>query len=248
VWRWLFDKKPMSKGRINYSLMSMVYVELILIWKVDWTIFPTMSQFPLQLQGSKKDILDFFDPLVEPKETSKTKKILKNITMRTIKVSEGTSGVIQSGPSSTMSSRKVLNASLGSIEVEVFSTPPTSLISTPNVTIAIEQSNALSKDNLLNNGGTSSSTREEVAMEKVARANAIIDILIDNNALDSFIYVAPNNDLPTTLNPMLSPRTEACLPHTSEVQLDDMSINCTLDGDEMEKKYPCLSTLSKAEQ
>jgi len=67
----------MSKGRINYSLASMVYVELILARKVDWSMFPTVSQFPLQLQGSKKDILDLFDPSTKPRETSKTKKVLK---------------------------------------------------------------------------------------------------------------------------------------------------------------------------
>jgi len=57
-------------------------------------MFPTVLQFPLQLQGGEKDIPNLFDPLAEPKETSKTKKILKNTTMYTTKVSEGTSDAI----------------------------------------------------------------------------------------------------------------------------------------------------------
>jgi len=142
----------------------------------------------------------------------------------------------------------VPNASLGSVEVEVFSTLSMGLISPPNVTIAIEQSDAPNKDNLLNNGGVFSSTWEEVFMEKVSRANATIVNLIDSNALGSLTYVLSNYDLAMTSSPILSLRTKVHLPHTSEVQLDDVPINCTFDGGEMEKKYPHLSTLSKVEQ
>jgi len=238
----------MSKRRINYSLMSMVYVELILAWKVDWSTFPTMLQFQLQLQRGEKDIPDLFDPSMEPRETSKTKKILKNTTMRTTKVSEGRSGIVQLGPSSTTPPRKVPNASLESVEGKVFLTPPTGLISIPNVKIVVEQSDAPNKDNLLNKGGAPSSTWEEVVEEKVARANAIIDNLIDNNALDSLMCVSPNYDLAMTSSPILSLRIEVHPPHTSEVQPNDMPINSTLDGSEMERKYTHLSTLSKAKQ
>jgi len=154
-----------------------------------------------------------FDPWIEPKETSKIKKILKNTTMCTTKVSEGTSAIVQLGPSSTTPPRKVPNVSLESVEGKVFSILPIGLISTPNVTITVEQSDAPNKDNLLNKGGALSLTREEVAKKKVARANTRFDNLIDNNALNSLIYVVSNYDLPMMLSPKLSPRIEVHPPH-----------------------------------
>ena len=53
VWRALFGDRPKSKGLFNYSLLSMVYSELILNQKVDWSTFPTTAEFIFGLQGDK---------------------------------------------------------------------------------------------------------------------------------------------------------------------------------------------------
>ena len=85
----------------------MVYAELILARKVDWSTSPTMPGFAPSLKGGQKDIPDLFDPLAEPKEPSKSKKVLKNTTTRIMKVLEGTSDAVQLGPSSTTHPLKV---------------------------------------------------------------------------------------------------------------------------------------------
>ena len=54
VWRTLFEDHQKSKGFFNYSLLSMVYTELILKKKVDWTSFPTIAQFPLRIGEESK--------------------------------------------------------------------------------------------------------------------------------------------------------------------------------------------------
>ena len=248
VWGRLFGQRAMCKGRINYSLASMVYAELILARKIDWSTFPTMPGCAPSLEGGQKDIPDLFHPLAEQTEPSKSKKVLKNTTTQEMKVLEGTSGAIQLGPSSTTPPQEVPNASLESVEGEVFSTPPTTLMCTPNVTIAIEESNAPNENNLLNKGKAPSTSRKEVTSEKVARAYATIDNLIDSKVLENVTYDALNCDLATTSSPILSPPIEEHPPHTSEVQVDDMLNNSTLDGGEMERRYPHLATLSKAEQ
>ena len=62
VWRTLFGDRQKSKGFFNYSLLSMVYTELILKKKVDWTSFPTTAQFPLRIGRNEKHIPDSFNP------------------------------------------------------------------------------------------------------------------------------------------------------------------------------------------
>ena len=60
VWRALFGDKSMSKGRINYTIASMVYTELKLARKVDWSTYPGTVETPLVLPDGQKDILDTF--------------------------------------------------------------------------------------------------------------------------------------------------------------------------------------------
>jgi hypothetical protein len=74
VWRALFGDRPKSKGFFNYSLLSMVYSELILKRNVDWTTFPTTAEFPLRLGRGQKHIPDLYNH-----ESPQTKSILENL-------------------------------------------------------------------------------------------------------------------------------------------------------------------------
>ena len=77
VWQALFGDRPRSKGLLNYSLVSMVYTELILKRKVDWTTFPTTAQFPLRIGRTQKHIPDLYNP-----ESVLTKSILERMKRR----------------------------------------------------------------------------------------------------------------------------------------------------------------------
>jgi RING-H2 zinc finger domain len=84
VWRALFGDRPRSKGFFNYSLVSMVYTELILKQKVDWTTFPTTAQFPLRIGRNQKHIPDLYNP--ESALTKDTLEQLKKVPRRTTNV------------------------------------------------------------------------------------------------------------------------------------------------------------------
>ena len=77
VWRALFGDRPRNKGFFNYSLVSMVYAELILKRKVDWSTFPTTAQFPLRIARRQKYIPDLYDP-----DSDMTKNILEELKKR----------------------------------------------------------------------------------------------------------------------------------------------------------------------
>ena len=77
VWRTLFGDRQKSKGFFNYSLLSMVYTELILKKKVDWTSFPTTAQFPLRIGRNQKHIPDSFNP-----QSTSTKDLLAELKSR----------------------------------------------------------------------------------------------------------------------------------------------------------------------
>ena len=62
VWQALFGNRPKSKGYFNYILLSMVYSEVVLERKVDWTTFQTTAEFPLRIGRNQKHIPDLFDP------------------------------------------------------------------------------------------------------------------------------------------------------------------------------------------
>ena len=49
-----------SKGLFSYGLVVMVYVELKLEHKVDWSTYPMTSQYPLCIGKIAKDILDMY--------------------------------------------------------------------------------------------------------------------------------------------------------------------------------------------
>ena len=77
VWRTLFGDRQKSKGFFNYSLLLMVYTELILKKKVDWTSFPTTTQFPLRIARNQKHIPDSFNP-----QSTSTKDLLAELKSR----------------------------------------------------------------------------------------------------------------------------------------------------------------------
>lgn len=71
VWRALFGNREKSKGLFNYGLLAMVYAELKLERKVDWSTYPTTTQFPLGIGKTVRDIPDIYIP-----ESEATKGIL----------------------------------------------------------------------------------------------------------------------------------------------------------------------------
>ena len=57
VWRALFGNRKKSKGLFNYGMLVMVYLELNLERKVDWSTYPTTMQFPLGIGKTvRKDV------------------------------------------------------------------------------------------------------------------------------------------------------------------------------------------------
>jgi hypothetical protein len=60
VWRELFRNREKSKGLFNYGLIAMVYAELKLERKVDWSTYPTTTQYPLCIGKTAKDIIDMY--------------------------------------------------------------------------------------------------------------------------------------------------------------------------------------------
>ena len=73
----MFGTRFKSKGVINYTVVAMVYVELKLERKVDWSTFPTTSQTPFLLRAEQRDIPDSYDP-----SSSSTKEML--ILLKTV--------------------------------------------------------------------------------------------------------------------------------------------------------------------
>ena len=245
VWRALFGDKPMVKGYINYSVACMVYAELILARKVDWSTFPTTVKVPLLLMDKQKDIPDLYNRKAEPSEPSNRETVLKNTTMPTTKVSEVASAGVQLG--STQKATKVSNASLGGVEGEVFLTPPTDLLCTPKVTTLVEQSMAPGKDNISQERETPSTARasgKEVDLEEVAKACATIDHIIESDALNILTHVPFNLDSTTVSSPILSPNIEVHQSQSNGEPLNDMAIRSTSKGEDIESKHPHLSSLN----
>ena len=71
VWRALFGNRERNKGLFNYGLLAMVYIELKLEHKVDWSTYPMKMQFLLGIGKTAKDIPDMYTP-----ESAATKGIL----------------------------------------------------------------------------------------------------------------------------------------------------------------------------
>jgi hypothetical protein len=67
----LFGNREKSKGLFNYGLVAMVYAELKLEHKVDWSTYPTTTQYPLCIGKIAKDI-----PNMYTSESAATKGIL----------------------------------------------------------------------------------------------------------------------------------------------------------------------------
>jgi hypothetical protein len=67
----LFGNQEKSKGLFNYGLVAMVYAELKLERKVDWSTYPTTTQYPLYIGKIAKNIPDMYIP-----ESTATKGIL----------------------------------------------------------------------------------------------------------------------------------------------------------------------------
>lgn len=77
-----------NKGLLSFSLISMVYVELILKRKVDWSTFPTTKRDPLQIDKNQKEILDSFDPnsastkvLLDEVKTKKSSRVPSTLSI-----------------------------------------------------------------------------------------------------------------------------------------------------------------------
>jgi len=87
VWRALFGDRVKGKDSFPYILLAMVYTELILKRKVNWSTYQTSKAFPLRISRKQKDIPDCFDP-----ESTLTKNILRFLKKVDKKKKEG--GVI----------------------------------------------------------------------------------------------------------------------------------------------------------
>jgi len=102
----------MNKGYINYSVASMVYAELQLGCKVDWSTYLPTKDSTLLIGMDQKNIPDLYNP------EAKSKTILKNTTtlakkVETVKEDAGSLG-------STEPPSKLINAVAEDVEGEVF--------------------------------------------------------------------------------------------------------------------------------
>ena len=91
----MFGARLKSKGTFNYNLLAMVYVELKLKRKVDWSTYPTIITLPLQLEDGQRDIPDLYDP-----STTSTKEMLVSLK-KPDKKSASSSGRVEVKPKTT---------------------------------------------------------------------------------------------------------------------------------------------------
>ncbi len=142
VCRVLFRDKLRNKGNINYTLAAMVYSKLVLKRKVDWSTFPTTSQFPLLLSKDQRDIPDSYN--VEAVAT----EALKKVELIPVTVSNATTSTAQ--VESTQQIPEAAGPSLSkAVETEFFQTPPPRLAATETVETVVEQKNASSKHRVM---------------------------------------------------------------------------------------------------
>lgn len=78
VWVALFGDRGKTKGYYTYTLLSMVYAEVILKRKVNWSTYPTTQQYPLRIGRNQKHIPDTYDP-----ESNSTKSFLEQLRKKT---------------------------------------------------------------------------------------------------------------------------------------------------------------------
>ena len=247
VWRVLFGNKRRSKGYINYSVACMVYAELILERKIDWSTFPTTTACPLLLEANQKDIPDLYN------SEGETEKVLKNtIEVKTDGV-EKASNVeelrsVQSptkaiNESSSKNVGKDVEKDVEAQEGEVFSTAPTRLTFTPNVA-AQTQTEFVNKGNVCTERGeTSKSKVDEVLAEKVAKANATIDSLIANNCFDSLVYKSPPVHQGVESSPALSLEDKVHTPRGQGVTIDNISSLWSSERKRRAEEFPFTAAL-----
>ena len=80
VWNALFGDRRLSKANFGYTLLCMVYAELILKRRVSWCTYPTTKDKPIQLGWSVRDIPDLY--LLDPLEARKVIEEMRNRTGR----------------------------------------------------------------------------------------------------------------------------------------------------------------------
>ena len=137
---------------------------------------------------------------------------------------------------------KAVNESFSKVmEVQggkVFLTAPTRLTFIPNV-LARKQMNPLSNHCVcMKRGETSKIKEDEVLVGKVAKANATIDSLLDNNCFDSLVYKSPHLYEANKSSPTLSSQEEVHTPRGQGVQVDNMSLILSL-----EQEFPYTTSL-----
>ena len=215
VWGAMFGPKPMSKGYINYSLASMVYAELRLKLKVDWSPFQTTKKNPLLLQQNQKDIPDSW-----PQMAQNGQPILQNLATPTTMASAGACAKPQLDSREPIS--KVMNVSAVHVN---------------------DQNKSPNRKDLVNKNGGPSSPKTDPTDEEVVGANVTIGHYVDSGVLDSLGYAAPNPQLPTPESPLNTPIIQEDLSRMNVQQPNAAKMNVTVDTDEFIKKYPHLSSL-----
>ncbi len=111
VWHALFGDKPRSKGYINYSVACMVYAELQLGRKVDWSTYPTTVGNPLLLGTNQKDIPDLYN------SEAAIDKVLENTTEDKTDVVEEASNIEELSDVQSPS-KAITKSSLKDLEVQ----------------------------------------------------------------------------------------------------------------------------------
>jgi len=221
----------MSKGYINYNVASMVYIELQLGRKVDWSMYPPMRGLTLLIGMEQKNIPDLYDP------KAKLEIVLKNTTMLAKKVETVKEDV---GPSrSTNPSSKLINIVAANVEGEVFLIAP--MCSTPNV---IEESIHANLLEPVKDIEAPSMLHNEVNSPQVAEAYATIDNVLDTNVLDPLTYVAPRHSSPRMSSPTISMRIKVHLPSRAGKQLFKVETNVKFQCSETKMHRVHTSTTS----
>jgi hypothetical protein len=244
VWHALFGDKSRSKGYINYSVACMVYAELILGRKVDWSTYPTTTASPLLLGANQKDIPDLYN------SEGAIEKVLENtaeVKMDVVEEALNTEELrnVQSATKAiTESSSKVVEVEEG----EVFLTAPTHLTFTPNVPARKEMNPPSDPCIPMERGETSKSKEDEVLMGKVAKANATIDRLLDNDCFDSVAYKSPRLYEANESSPTFSLQEEVHTPRGQGVQVDNTSLILSSERRRhLEQEFPYVATLRSPE-
>ena len=142
---------------------------------------------------------------------------------------------------------KVHSAACSSGHTASLATTSKRLLFANDDTNATEQSTDLNHLALVTFEGASLMKGEDEETEKVARANADIDKLIDSDVLHSLNYISPNKDLGISQSPILRPKMQVQLDQGKQKVDDIVHEAANVKEIPLAERFPTFSKMSESE-